>query len=52
MYAVKCYDPCDIDLPHTHYFNTFTEARDYADKVNRFYLVDIITPNGEVICAN
>jgi hypothetical protein len=52
MYAVKCYDARDIELPETDYFDTFDEACVFADEMAEYYLVDIVMPNGKIICAN
>lgn len=52
MYAVKCYDADGMQFGDTDYFNTLDDANAFAEDMADDFLVDIVTPNGTVICVN
>ena len=50
MYAVKCYDEYGEQFEETDFFDTFDDACAFAKDMSSNFSVDIITPNGRVIC--
>jgi hypothetical protein len=52
MYAVKCYDADGMQFGEADYFNTLDDANAFAEDMADNFLVDIVTPNGTIICIN
>ena len=52
MYAVKCYNANGEQFGDTDYFDTLDEANGFAEEMSERFIVDIVTPNGTIICAD
>lgn len=50
MYAVKCYNADGTQFGDADYFDNLDDANAFAEDMASDFLVDIVTPNGTVIC--
>lgn len=52
MYAVKCYNAYGEQFGETDYFDNLDDANAFAEDMADDFLVDIVTPNGKIICVS